>query len=149
MLWNLNIPVQFKSYINWLFYHYSTNWKIIFAVPNPCAASPCVNGGSCIDSFSKYKGFPEDWDVGFLRYLCVCPLGFSGQNCEGSYSVHLFHAHIEKINYERFHVGSSDWNWKIIGRKDAALHWTSFCTKIEAYLGSFWKSDCGYTLVPK
>ncbi len=37
---------------------------------NECASSPCLNGGSCVDSFN--------------RYVCVCPTGFAGPHCDSS-----------------------------------------------------------------
>lgn len=37
---------------------------------NECLEGPCVNGGTCIN---------ED---PHLRYRCVCPEGFWGENCE-------------------------------------------------------------------
>lgn len=33
-----------------------------------CAANPCENGGTCVDYW--------------FEYVCECPKGFSGRNCE-------------------------------------------------------------------
>ena len=33
-----------------------------------CKSNPCLNGGVCLASYS--------------RYTCSCPLGFSGDNCQ-------------------------------------------------------------------
>ena len=55
----------------------------VSSVPNPCVTNPCLHGGTCIDTFSKYTGFPRDWDVGYLHYYCMCPQGYSGPKCEG------------------------------------------------------------------
>nr|CAD7590975.1 unnamed protein product [Timema genevievae] len=35
---------------------------------NECFSRPCMNGGTCSDSFNQY--------------FCSCPLGYSGDNCE-------------------------------------------------------------------
>lgn len=51
-------------------------------IPNPCVTTPCLHGGTCIDTFSKYTGFPRDWDIGYLHYYCMCPAEYSGQKCE-------------------------------------------------------------------
>lgn len=37
---------------------------------NECLDLPCLNGGTCINQEPK------------LRYLCQCPDGFWGENCE-------------------------------------------------------------------
>lgn len=55
-------------------------------VPNPCVTNPCLHGGKCIDTFSKYTNFPKDWDIGFLHYYCACPPDYTGQKCEGTSS---------------------------------------------------------------
>lgn len=55
-------------------------------VPNPCVTNPCLHGGRCIDTFSKYTNFPKDWDIGFLHYYCACPPDYTGQKCEGTSS---------------------------------------------------------------
>ncbi|XP_038063463.1 protein crumbs-like isoform X2 [Patiria miniata] len=41
----------------------------------PCAPdiAPCVNGGSCDQTFQ---------DGGSFTYMCICPIGFNGTNCE-------------------------------------------------------------------
>ena len=35
---------------------------------NECASNPCQNGATCIDG-------PD-------QYLCQCPVGFEGENCD-------------------------------------------------------------------
>lgn len=37
---------------------------------NECLDQPCLNGGKCINQEPK------------LRYRCICPDGFWGENCE-------------------------------------------------------------------
>lgn len=37
---------------------------------NECLDLPCLNGGSCINQEPR------------LRYRCICPDGFWGENCE-------------------------------------------------------------------
>lgn len=41
---------------------------------NQCASNPCKNGGSCEDNFQSY--------------ICLCPDGFEGRNCETSEEPH-------------------------------------------------------------
>ena len=36
----------------------------------PCASSPCQNGATCFDHSSGSS------------YVCLCPAGFEGSNCE-------------------------------------------------------------------
>jgi len=55
--------------------------KIYILVPNPCADSPCLHNGACIDeSSSKEKGIlmADRHD-----YKCFCTPGYRGKNCEG------------------------------------------------------------------
>ena len=40
----------------------------LYADINECASNPCVNGGTCKDEIGQY--------------VCACPGGFSGNNCE-------------------------------------------------------------------
>ncbi|KAM9320004.1 coagulation factor VII-like [Gastrophryne carolinensis] len=42
-------------------------WKT-YTDPNQCLSNPCMNGGSCTDNFQSY--------------VCNCPEGFEGRNCE-------------------------------------------------------------------
>ncbi|XP_028403095.1 uncharacterized protein LOC114525846 [Dendronephthya gigantea] len=43
----------------------------------PCYSSPCQNGGSCKAKKNATSEEPTSQD-----YECVCPVGFSGDNCE-------------------------------------------------------------------
>lgn len=40
-----------------------------------CASNPCQNGGSCEDQLQSY--------------ICFCPEGFEGRNCETSEESHI------------------------------------------------------------
>ncbi len=51
-----------KECINKLWTH------ILFSDINECASNPCQNGGVCMD--------------GINRYVCQCPPGFGGPNCD-------------------------------------------------------------------
>ena len=42
---------------------------------NECGGSPCVNGGSCVDSTSPVSG------IGVCAYLCECAPTWEGVNC--------------------------------------------------------------------
>lgn len=45
---------------------------LFFLALNPCGSSPCYNGATCVNAG--------------LDYICECPLGFAGDNCEiGTY----------------------------------------------------------------
>jgi hypothetical protein len=39
-----------------------------FSISNVCSTEPCLNGATCVSTFNLY--------------VCQCPAGFSGQNCE-------------------------------------------------------------------
>ena len=41
-----------------------------FSDKNECFSRPCMNGATCIDDESSYK--------------CICPNGFTGEDCERS-----------------------------------------------------------------
>ncbi|RMX59194.1 hypothetical protein pdam_00007743 [Pocillopora damicornis] len=51
-------------------------------LPHPCYTRPCLNDGICIDSYSGYNTYPENWNHGHLHYLCICRSGYTGSNCE-------------------------------------------------------------------
>ncbi|XP_048589945.1 neurogenic locus notch homolog protein 1 isoform X2 [Nematostella vectensis] len=52
-------------------------------IPHPCFTRPCQNNGVCIDSYSGFSAYPDNWDShGYLHYLCLCQQGFMGPNCE-------------------------------------------------------------------
>ena len=50
----------------------------------PCSLEPCRNGGQCRNSGSKY--------------LCMCPRGYSGLNCETS-KHYFFNIAYRKIKF--------------------------------------------------
>lgn len=62
--------------------------SILFSVPHPCYTRPCLNDGICIDSYSGYNTYPENWNHGHLHYLCICRSGYTGSNCEGRRQSH-------------------------------------------------------------
>ena len=45
-----------------------TVYHFLFVVINECMSSPCLNGGQCFDDTNMY--------------MCQCPNGFMGPNCE-------------------------------------------------------------------
>ena len=48
----------------------------VFSDLNECTSAPCQNGAACVDLINKY--------------VCNCPFGFSGINCETGKRVSLF-----------------------------------------------------------
>ena len=56
----------------------------------PCASNPCVNGATCFNQGNR------------ASYVCLCPAGFEGTNCEnGMYNLFklIFIQHV-KIIYD-------------------------------------------------
>ncbi len=53
--------------------------------PKPCLASPCLNGGSCVNRIgtSCFGGMP----CSNHGYECTCPVDFRGPNCERKYKL--------------------------------------------------------------
>ena len=49
-----------------------------------CVANPCQHGGTCVNT---------DWE--FSPYSCLCPSGYTGDNCEtaGNYTLCVFQNH--------------------------------------------------------
>ena len=45
-----------------------TKIQILYTDIDECAASPCQNGGTCVD--------------GVNSYTCNCEVGYAGKNCE-------------------------------------------------------------------
>ena len=43
---------------------------IIFRHQNECSSSPCVHNATCLNGFTD------------KRYKCLCPIGYTGGNCE-------------------------------------------------------------------
>ena len=58
----------FHFSLQWIFF----NCSIHFVEIDYCYDSPCVNNGTCYNDLDNYT--------------CVCPMGFTGQNCEGESS---------------------------------------------------------------
>ncbi|XP_047574690.1 hepatocyte growth factor activator isoform X2 [Lutra lutra] len=56
------------------------------AAPDPCASSPCLNGGSCSNTQD-----PES-------YHCTCPMAFTGKNCGAEKC-------FDETRYEHLEVG--------------------------------------------
>ena len=57
-------------------------------IPMPCASNPCVNGATCFDQGNR------------ASYVCLCPAGFEGTNCEnGMYNLFklIFIQHVKMI----------------------------------------------------
>ena len=48
--------------------HLVRNWFGYISDIDDCMESPCNNGGTCKD--------------GVASYICICPNGFAGQDCE-------------------------------------------------------------------
>ena len=61
----------------WYLSHCTYPFKFLISLTaNECLSSPCHNGGSCMDLFNSY--------------ICHCPNGFDGINCEnGNYIVFI------------------------------------------------------------
>lgn len=59
------------------------NQICLYTEPKPCLASPCMNGGTCVDriGISCAGGVP----CGNHGYECSCPIDFRGPNCEREY----------------------------------------------------------------
>ena len=56
---------------SWLKWRIIKWWNLFYFVDvNDCEESPCNNGGICQD--------------GIASYTCVCPVGFTGLDCETS-----------------------------------------------------------------
>lgn len=67
--------------------YYSNSWKLPKKIliskvikfffftdeVSPCDATPCLNDGTCIVEYNKYK--------------CLCKPGYKGINCEGVYNL--------------------------------------------------------------
>ena len=62
---------KFQGYENvkqWFSFHFVVDI-------DDCKESPCNNGGKCQD--------------GVASYTCICPLGYTGPDCEKSRFIHI------------------------------------------------------------
>ena len=83
----LRVYISHISFSNWLTHHnversfwgplqcqpFSVQtYFVSFSEIDECASNPCQNGGTCTDLTSSF--------------LCVCPVGFIGDECQGKLS---------------------------------------------------------------
>ena len=60
--------------------------KVYFIlVINPCSGLPCKNGGTCIQPTNN-------------GYICKCPIGYTGNNCELGKWIYLGSLYIRRLN---------------------------------------------------
>lgn len=69
---------QFKAIrtslpVVYFYRHLCAGWLISGSVSTPCSSSPCLNGGTCL---------VYDFSATNLQYVCQCPLGYTGTNCQ-------------------------------------------------------------------
>lgn len=70
--WHLVIQsLQKRLVFNFVLFSYATHYNI--SEKDPCLASPCKNGGSCIVDAKNKRG-----------YRCRCRPGYHGHRCEGN-----------------------------------------------------------------
>ena len=64
----------------------STNYVLEL---NECSSSPCLNNGTCFSDLNNYR--------------CECPVGFTGQNCEGMFCTECYQAQCRNIVEKRLY----------------------------------------------
>ena len=78
--WSVHVDIIIINYTSSINHSASAASQNVFlSLKNLCASNPCVNNGKCLMGFTNKK------------YLCVCKIGFTGENCENGNAIQMFY----------------------------------------------------------